>query len=38
MSEENQLLNALVSDYLSKVSPGIAKKFKVVSLVFEYFL
>jgi len=30
MSEENQLLNALVSDYLSKVSPGIAKKFKSI--------
>merc|ERR1719500_1277905 len=28
MSEEKQLLNALGSGYLSKVSPGIAKKFK----------
>ena len=29
MSAESQLINALVSDYLSKVAPSLAKKFKV---------
>ena len=28
MAEESEVLNSLVAGYLSKVSPGIAKKFK----------
>ena len=29
-SDNDNLINALVAEYLSKVSPGIAKKFKVI--------
>ena len=28
--DQDDILNALVGQYLSKVSPGIAKKFKVI--------
>ena len=31
-SDNDNVLNALVAGYLSKVSPGIAKKFKVAFL------
>ena len=35
MSDEQPVLNALVADYLGKVSPGIAKKFQVGVCLFD---
>ena len=36
MSEESKILNSLVAGYLSKVSPGIAKQFKVGYYIIEF--
>ena len=33
MSEDQQIVNSLVAGYLSKVSPGLAEKFKVKKII-----